>query len=240
MRFLIHIVVIVLALCQLGATYTEHAEALDTDDFQLDLPNAPKCPTGFENRDGYCRTIDYDNQLTTSWTIDDPDDEFSLPKFDIPDSWDFGALAGIVIMSMIAFMLAILLIFIVRRTSRSRIVAEADEGAGLVGALRKKTENRSHATLADLNAFDAAIHALLLEIVEHIFWRRPELNKPSITGREISNSYRDDVAVGVDLERLIMRVELSRFARVPATETDYEEALAWHARLMQQLGVKHD
>lgn len=221
------------------------------EEYQTELPRPPAFPLNFKN-------IKADNEASKA--EDQEDSERFDPKnpqvgeriqqdwgwatdyrIDLPDwkadvdegGWDFdGEMITIVILGTLGTVLIVLLgVFLSRIKIRRKDRVANNETESIISHLESLTKNQAHEKLAISGDFDLAVHALLLDVLRVIFRADPEMDRPSITAREIRASY-EEPAIAKDLGPLIQVVEWSRFAKRPATEEDYLDLVPKSGRLI--------
>ncbi len=209
-------------------------------EFQTELPQPPAFPLNFKNINADNETsktdkekdrerfdpanpqvgerIEQDSNWSTDYILDLSDWESDESESD----WNFdGEMIAIVILGTLGTVFVLLLVVFFSRIKIRRKRKEAlNDTESIIDHLEAVTQNQPHEKLAISGDFDIAVHALLLDVLRVIFKADPEMDRPSITAREIRASF-EEPEIAKDLGPLIQVVEWSRFANRPATEEDY-------------------
>ncbi len=210
------------------------------DEYQAELPLPPAFPLNFKN-------IDADNEKSKSqkeedrerydpkktqigervrqdaqWSTDYEVDLSGWDRSSEGNSWSLNwELVGLVILGTMGSVLIILFVlFLLRIKFKKKDKKKVGETESIIAHLESVTQNQAHEKLAITGDFNIAVHALLLDVLRAIFRADPEMERPSVTAREIQSSF-EEPEICVDLGPLIQVVEWSRFADRPATEADY-------------------
>lgn len=205
--------------------------------FQSELPRAPACPKGYETEaeslkeesekkekidynfsaPEICIPIEYESSYASALKYEfEKSDKKENEEFD----FDLEELAIIVLYGLAGIVFIFFVLFIIRQKYQPRFKEKRKESEGIIEHLETITKNQKHTALANEGDFDIAVHALLLEVLREVFRAEPDLEKPSITAREVGHACSSSV-VSPDLDPLIKVVELSRFANRHATQEQY-------------------
>jgi len=153
---------------------------------------------------------------------------------DPPDLTEVLRQLGIVL----AVILAVLVLWALVRRFRERTEDEEqvkEDTEDVLGELRERTGGQSAEQLAEVEDFDLAIHALLLDALERLIARRELLQRPSLTSREILRTAGLDLDAYTELDQLVRAAEQCIFALEPADRALYEACKASHVRLVAAL-----
>ena len=124
----------------------------------------------------------------------------------------------------------LLLAFLIRLIRRTDLpLSGDDEETSALDALRELTGAQHHSTLADVQQWDIAIHALLLDVFERLEPSHDFVSAPAVTCREIAGRIEP---LGGPWTNLVAISESSVFALIPASEEDYLRALSLHSTLV--------
>ncbi|MEZ4461344.1 MAG: hypothetical protein R3E66_16830 [bacterium] len=152
-----------------------------------------------------------------------------LKSFDGPDV-DVTALLQWAKYIGIGLLGLVLVAYIIRLIRRNDVLPlTEDEGGSALDALRELTGAQHHSTLADVQQWDIAIHALLLDVFERLQPSHEFVGAPAVTCREIASRIEP---LGGPLTQLVAISESSVFAMIPASEEDYLRALSLHSTLV--------
>jgi len=151
-----------------------------------------------------------------------------LKKLTWPD-WAGAALKSVGWVLLAALALFALMVLVRAFWPRKQPQIPPDEDS-LLNELQARTKNRHATELAQVQDFNLAIHALLLDALRKLESKHPIIRFPAATGREIAREV--DPSPESPLLQLVKASEMCVFAVSVADEALYQRAEEWHRMIV--------